>query len=156
MRKFLISLIAVSALFAMTAGLASSATNARSAAATPPKCSPSSTSPLAIYLPPCKAPTVGAASLVSCQQTGKTLHFPISAHANAGLRSALVRFRGKTIKKKTFPSHPINAHFTATLSTRGFKPGLFTLTATATDVRGKKASRSVHFTICKPKPVFTG
>jgi hypothetical protein len=24
------------------------------------------------------------------------------------------------------------------------------------DARGKSASKSVHFTICKPKPVFTG
>jgi len=141
MRKLLISLIAVSALCGVAASVASSA---------PPQ-GPCAVN--AIYCPP---PALHATSIVACQATGKTLRFPITANSAAGLQSGLVRFRGRIIKKKSFPSHPNTAHFTATLSTRGFKPGLFRLTASITDTLGKTASRSVHFTICKPKPVFTG
>lgn len=140
MRKLLISLIAVSAVFAATAGVASSTPQG----------------PCAVSAQYCPPPTVKATSIVSCEATGKTLRFPITAIAEAGLKSALVRFRGKTITKKSFPSHPNTAHFTAKLSTRGFRPGLFRLTASITNVFGKTASRTVHFTICKPKPVFTG
>jgi hypothetical protein len=141
MRKLLISLIAVSGLFAMTASLASSAPPQGKCAQNPIYCAP---------------PAVSAASIVNCEHAGTTLKFPITAHAQAGLKSAIVKFRSTTIKKKSFPHHPNTARFTATLSTRGFRPGLFRLSTTITDTLGKKASRSVHFTICKPKPVFTG
>lgn len=146
MRKLLISLIAVSALFAMTASLASSATKKPRV-----RCANNS-----IYFPPCKKPTVISRSIVSCQNKGTTLTFPISVHANAGLRRAVVRLGGRTIKTKTFPGNPTDASFSVRVSTHGFGPGLFTLSTTVTDVRGVNASKAVHFTICKPKPVFTG
>lgn len=150
MRKLLISLIAVSAVFAMTASLASSRTRAPAAHVTAVvRCG-------GLYKPPCKKPTVITRSIVSCQQTGKVLSFPISVHANAGLKRAVVRQGGRTIKTKTFPGYPTSASFSATVSTHGFGPGLFSLGVTVTDTRGKTASKTVHFTICRPQPVFTG
>jgi hypothetical protein len=148
MRKLILSLIAVSALFAMTASLASSRTIV-SAARAPRRCG-------GLYQPPCKKPTVITRSIVSCQQTGTILDFPISVHANAGLSRATVRRGGKTIKTKKFPGNPTDASFSATVNTHGFGPGLFTLGVTVTDTRGATASKTVHFTICRPKPVFTG
>lgn len=141
MRKLLISMIVVSALFAVTAGLASSA---------PPQ------GPCAVNKIYCPPPSVHVASIVACQQTGRTLKFPIRVTAEAGVKKVRVRFGGRTVKTKSFPREPNTARLTAQLSTRGFRPGLFRLTATVTDAHGQTASRSVHFTICKPKPVFTG
>ena len=42
------------------------------------------------------------------------------------------------------------------VSTRGVKPGLHTVTVTAVDASGRTARRVFRFTICKPKPKFTG
>jgi hypothetical protein len=150
MRKFLISLVGVCAIFAMTAGLASSATKSRHAAhASVVRCG-------GLYQPPCKKPVVISRSIVACQQTGTTISFPITLHANAGLRSATVRVDGKKIVSKKFPGNPTDASFRVSVKTKGFKSGLHTLSTKATDSRGKSATKSVHFTICKPKPVFTG
>jgi hypothetical protein len=150
MRKLFISLVTASAVFAMTASLASSAVKVRHAAhASAVRCG-------GLYQPPCKKPVVISRSIVACQQTGTTLTFPVTVRANAGLRSATVRFHGKKIASKKFPGNPTKSSFNVRLSTKGFKAQLFTLTAKVIDARGKSASKSVHFTICKPKPVFTG
>lgn len=154
MRRFLISLVGVFAVFAVTAGLAASATKRPAAHPSVVKCDAGQ--PGAKYLPPCTAPTVVVRSIVACEKTGTRLTFPITVRANAGLASATVRFRGKTIAHKTFPGNPVSASFRVRISTRGFKPGLFTLTASVTDTLGKHARKSAHFTICKPAPVFTG
>ena len=148
MRKLILSLLAVSAVLAMTASLASSRTNVRAARAVV-RCG-------GLYKPPCKQPTVITRSIVSCQASGTILSFPITVHANAGLSKATVRRAGKTIKTKTFPGAPTNASFSVTVNTHGFGPGLFTLGVTVRDTRGKTASKTAHFTICRPKPVFTG
>ena len=151
MRKLIVALIAVSALFAMTASLASSRTNASAARAPVVRCG-------GLYRPPCKQPTVITRSIVACQSRGTLLSFPIAVHANAGLSQATVRQGGRTIKTKTFPGNPTDASFSATVNTHGFGAGLFTLSVTVKDTRGKTASRTVHFTICRarPVPVFTG
>ena len=143
MRKVLILLAAVSAVFAMTASLASGA------AAPPKRCN-------TLYTLPCTPPVIVASSKVSCASSGTTLAFPISLSANAGLRRATVRFGTRTIKSKKYTGAPTTSHFTVHVSTRGLKSKLFTLTITATDVRGVSSTKSVHFSICKPKPVFTG
>ena len=150
MRRLLISLVGVFAVFAMTASLASSASRPQNAAhASAIHCG-------GLYQPPCTAPVVISRSVVACQQTGTTLTFPVTLRANAGLRGATVRFRGKKVKSKKFPGNPTSAKFKVTVHTKGLKAGLFTLSTKVTDTRGKSATKSVHFTICKPKPVFTG
>lgn len=149
MRKVFFMLLAAFAVLAVTANLAAGASKRPSAHASVVRCG-------GLYQPPCIAPTVIARSAVACRNTGTTLTFPVSVHAIAGLANASAKYKGKTIKKVTFKGSPQNGHFTVVISTRGNKPGLFKLTVRATDTRGKSASRTVHFTICRPKPVFTG
>lgn len=149
MRKVLLMSIATFAVMAVTASLASASHGSARAQVSVVRCG-------ALYQPPCIAPTVIARSAVACRNTGTILRFPVSVHAVAGLARASATYKGKAIKKVTFKGSPTNGHFTVVVSTKGNKPGLFTLTVRATDTRGKSASRTVHFTICRPKPVFTG
>jgi hypothetical protein len=148
MRKFILSLMAASAVIALTASLASGAkrSHAHSSAAL---CN-------TLYTPPCTAPKAAVASIVACRNTGAILTFPVTASANAGLRRVTVSFLGRTIKTVTFKRQTTHKAFTVVISTRGFKPGLYTLTVNATDARGKTVTKRAHFTICTPKPVFTG
>jgi hypothetical protein len=147
MRRVLVTLLAAFAVLALTANLAAGAN--KPAAHPAAKCG-------GLYQPPCIGPTVIARSAVACRNTGAVLRFPVSVHAIAGLAKATAKYKGKVIKSITFHGNPQSGHFTVVISTRGNKPGLFTLTLHVTDVRGKSASRTVHFTICRPKPVFTG
>jgi hypothetical protein len=68
----------------------------------------------------------------------------------------MVRMGKTTVKNFTFKGRPTHKSVAVSINTHGFKPGLYTLTVKVTDVRGKNAIRLAHFTICKPKPVFTG
>jgi hypothetical protein len=63
---------------------------------------------------------------------------------------------GRTIKSVKFHGSPTARTITVAVSTRGDKPGLFTITVKATDTRGKTPTGRAHFTICRPAPVFTG
>jgi hypothetical protein len=148
MRKFVLALMGAIALVAMTANLASGAkrAHARSSAAL---CG-------TLYTPACTPPKATVASKVACVNTGKILTFPVTASANAGLRKITVTFRGKVVKTVKVGGSATKKRFTVVISTRGFRPGLFTLTVTATDARGKTVTKRAHFTICHPKPVFTG
>lgn len=150
MRKVLFTFLAAVAVLAATASFAAGASHRPSAHVSVIRCGQT------IYQPPCVGPAVVARSAVACRNTGTILRFPVSAHAIAGLASASAKYKGKTIKKVKFTGSPQNGHFTVVISTKGNKPGLFTLTVRATDTRGVSASRTVHFTICRPKPVFTG
>jgi hypothetical protein len=146
MRKVLFTLVGAVAVVAMTASLASGAAKPVAHAA---QCG-------GLYQPPCVAPVVVVRSAVACQQTGTTIKFPIKLHSNAGLSGVTVKVGKKTIKKVKYPKHPENATLNVKVNTRGYKPGLFTITVKATDTRGKSTTRRAHFTICKPAPVFTG
>jgi hypothetical protein len=148
MRKFLLSLMAASAIIALTAGLASGAkrSHAHSSAAL---CN-------TLYTPPCTPPKATVTSIVACRNTGTILTFPVTASANAGLRRITVTFQGRTIKTVKVSGATTHKAFTVVISTRGFRPGLYTLTVKATDARGKTVTKRAHFTICTPKPVFTG
>jgi hypothetical protein len=147
MRKFILSLVVAIAAIAMTASLASGANRGRAHSAA--LCG-------TLYKPACTAPTAAVASIVACRTTGTTLTFPVTASSNAGLRRITVTFRGTVIKSVGVTGATTKKHFTVALSTRGFAPGLYSLTVKATDARGKSVTRTAHFTICTPKPVFTG
>jgi hypothetical protein len=43
-----------------------------------------------------------------------------------------------------------------TISTVGLSVGVHTITIKVVDVRGKSRTTTYHFSICKPKPIFTG
>jgi len=147
MRKVLFTLVGAVAVVVIAASLASGA--GAKPVAHGAQCG-------GLYQPPCVAPTVVVRSAVACQQTGTTLKFPIKLHSNAGLSRATVKVGKKTIKKVTFKTHPDDVTLHVKVSTRGDKPGLFTMTVKATDTRGKSSTGRAHFTICKPAPVFTG
>ena len=149
MRKLVFSLAGVIAVLALTASLAVGASHGPRGHVSAVKCG-------GLYQPPCIKPVVIARSAVACQNTGTTLRFPVAVRANAGLKSATAKFRGKTIKTVKFKGSPTNGSFTVVVHTQGLRPSIFTLTIKATDTRNVSASRNVHFTICKPKPVFTG
>ena len=149
MRKFVLALMGAIALIALTANLASGAKGGARAHSSAALCN-------TLYTPPCTPPKATVASKVACSNTGTILTFPVTASANAGLKKVTVTFRGKVIKTVKFAHQTTKKRFTAVISTRGFKPGLYTLTVKATDARGKTVTKTAHFTICHPKPVFTG
>ncbi len=149
MRKLVFSLVGVVAVLAMTASLATGATKRPAAHLGAVKCG-------GLYQPPCVKPTIIVRSAVACQQTGTVLRFPIRLHSVAGLSRATVKVGGRTVKTVKFTGSPTNRTITVRVSTRGQRPGLFTITVRVTDTRGKTATGRAHYTICRPAPVFTG
>jgi len=148
MRKLVITLLGALVLSAFATAAASGRSHAR-AAAPPALCG-------TLYKPACVAPQSVISSIAACRNTGATVSMPVKLHAIAGLKSAKVLFRGKTIKSLTFKGAPQNRSFRVSISTRGLKAGIYTVTVKVTDVRGVTRSKVAHFSICKPKPVFTG
>src|SRR5579871_3782350 len=149
MRKLVYSLVGAVAVLSLTASLATGATKHPVAHLGTVRCG-------GLYQPPCVAPTVIVRSAVACEKTGTTLRFPIRLHSVAGLARATVKLGGRTLRTVTFHGSPTTRTITVTVSTRGDKPGLFTISVRATDTRGKSSTGRAHFTICKPAPVFTG
>jgi hypothetical protein len=146
MRKLIISLLCVAAVVALATSVAAGHTKGHAAA---PLCG-------TLYTPPCAPPSGTIVSIASCKNTGTMITMPASVHAIAGLKTATVTLNGKTIKVVKFSGRPKNGSFHVTISTRGFKPGVYSVKVTVTDVRGTNTVRIAHFSICTPKPVFTG
>ena len=147
MRKFVVlsgAVAIVAASISLTAGASVARVRGHAAA---PLCG-------TLYTPPCRPPSGTVVSITSCRNTGAVLHFPITARSNAGLKSVMVR--GVVTKNYVFKGRPTSKTVSVTVNTRGFKPGLYSLTVKITDTKNKNAIRVAHFSICKPKPVFTG
>jgi len=148
MRKFILALAGAVALVALTANLAVGASR-RAKDPAPTRCG-------TLYTPPCKGPAAVVRSKIACQNSGTVLRFPVSASGSAGLREVTVHFGGKTIKVVHYTGAPLKKTLTVVINSKGFKPGLYSLTVKVTDVLGKTVTKVAHFTICTPKPVFTG
>lgn len=149
MRRF-VSLAGAIAVIAASAGVATSVSIARvHAHAAAPLCG-------TLYTPPCRPPSGTVVSIPSCKNTGAILNFPITASANAGLKKVVVKMGSTTVKTFAFSGRPTHKSVSVSINTHGFKPGLYTLTVQVMDAKNKTATRLAHFTICKPKPVFTG
>jgi hypothetical protein len=103
--------------------------------------------------PVLKAQALSAA----CRASAARMRVPATAiTAAAGLKRVTVTLDGhvlKTVKMSAKKSYTLKS---VSFSTRGLKVGLHTITVTAVDSAGKTARRVFHFTICKPKPKFTG
>jgi hypothetical protein len=145
MRKLLFTLSLAAAIAVVMAGLASGAATSRCGTRYTPRCS----GPALSVVPPslkCKAP--GAKVTVA----------PIKVSSIAGIRRITIKVDGKTVKTYTFhgtgPQHKTISSFS--VSTKGLKAGVHTVTVTTTDVKGKSATQTVRFTVCVVKPVFTG
>lgn len=150
MRKLTITLLSALVVAALAAAGASGAGRPAAHAAAPPaNCG-------TLYKPPCAPPRSVISSIAACRNTGRILSLPVTLHSVAGLRSAKVTLGRRTIRSLRFTGAPQNRSFRITINTRGFKPGIYTITVRVTDVRGVTRSKVAHFSICKPKPVFTG
>lgn len=148
MRKLFVALLSVSVVAGIATGIASGAGHRAHAAA--PKCG-------TLYTPPCAPPGAVFSSLAACKAAGTLISVPVKLHAVAGIKSASMYVNGHKVKTYTYKNHPRNVSIgDVPISTRGLKPGLYTMTVKVTDVRGVTRSHTGHFAICKPKPVFTG
>lgn len=99
------------------------------------------------------APAVSA----GCRSAGARFHVPTTAISSvAGISRIVVRLDGRKIKTVRLSSAKSFTLKSITISTRGLRAGLHTVTITATDSGGRVSKRTLHFAICKPKPKFTG
>jgi hypothetical protein len=109
--------------------------------------------------PPTTKPNVTAPMSPGCRTAGTADKLPTFTFvSNAGLRKIKVVFQAKTLKVVTFKGKGPKQFkmIGVRVPTKGLAAGAHSVTVTAVDVKGKSASRTVRFTICQAKPVFTG
>ena len=120
-----------------------------------PTCPPGTTNTQYCAVGP---PVLSAHALsAACRASAARVHIPTTTITSvAGLKSVTVKLDGHTIKTvKTSAKNSFTLK-NVSVNTKGLKPGLHTVTVTAVDTAGRSARRVFHFTICKPKPKFTG
>lgn len=93
-----------------------------------------------------------------CVSTGSGYTLPkVSFTSDTGLRSVQVVEGARTLKTVTFKKgvtqYTLNGVSVATL---GLASGGHDVLLKVTDVKGRTASKTVHFTVCVSTPVFTG
>jgi hypothetical protein len=94
-----------------------------------------------------------------CVSTGGSYKLPkVSFTSNTGLRSVQVIEGARTLKTVAFKGtgttqYTLNGVSVATL---GLASGGHQVSLKVTDVKGRTASKTVHFTVCVSTPVFTG
>jgi hypothetical protein len=89
--------------------------------------------------------------------TGYTLP-KVTFTSNTGLRSVEVVEGAKTLKTVAFKGSGTTSYTLGGVSvaTLGLASGGHSVLLKATDVKGKTANKTVHFTVCVSTPVFTG
>jgi hypothetical protein len=143
MRKVLYMLAVAAALAVGGAAIATAAQGARCGTLYTPVCTPPG---ITIKIPP------------KCKNAGTPVTVKVVAKSSAGIRSIKVVYHGKTIGNFTGTGlGPTSKTLRVRITTSGLKAGVYVLRITTTDVTGKKVSKTVHFTICKPAIIhFTG
>jgi hypothetical protein len=149
MRKQIVGLAGAALLLALTVGVASGSPGVAGHTALP-SCG-------TLYTPPCPPPSLRlrrfsitiSSPTTSCAHAGKLLRFAITVHARAGLRRVTVFLGKKRIKTIKYKGKPKTKHFSVTITTRGLRRGVYTLTVKVRDVRGKTASKRAHFSVCR-------
>ncbi len=78
--------------------------------------------------------------------------------SNAGIKKIQVTLAPRTIKLITFPGQgPTQYSLTnVAVPTTGLLAGAHSVSVEVTDVANKSASKTLRFSICQTKPVFTG
>jgi hypothetical protein len=119
-----------------------------------PVCAPGTTNTLYCQVGP---PVLSAGALAAaCRASGARVHIPTATITSvAGLRTITVTLDGKRIKRVTTSAKSFTLK-NIFVSTKGLKAGLHTVIVTAVDSGGRTARRVFHFSICRPKPKFTG
>jgi hypothetical protein len=152
MRKFSFAVVGVVALIALTSGLA--------LGKKPPRARPALVRCGMLYTKPCTAPALTITSLSpACKAAGATISLsPIRVRDNGGIRSVKVTFGGKAIKLVKYRGAPTKKTIRGVkVKTSGLRSGIvYTITLKLVDTRGMSKTKTLHFAICKPKPVFTG
>jgi hypothetical protein len=94
-----------------------------------------------------------------CVSTGTGYKLPkVTFTSNTGLRSVQVREGSRTLKTITFKGdgttqYTLNGLSVATL---GLASGGHEVSLRVTDVKGRAATKTLHFLVCVSTPVFTG
>ena len=112
------------------------------------------------YTPACAAPKIHSKSLPpQCVSAGPAVKLPtITFVSNAGIKKIQVMLGTRTIKVVTFSGQGKTQYSLKGLmvSTAGLLAGGHNVSVKVTDVTNKTASKSLRFSICQAKPVFTG
>jgi hypothetical protein len=113
------------------------------------------------YTKPCTIPSVNLRTPpVVCHKPSTSFDLPAATLTSLpGMRKIVVTEDGKKVLKSvSFKGQGPQQYSVSRLkiSTAGLKSGVHSITITVTDVRGKKASRTVRFSVCASVPVFTG
>ena len=120
-----------------------------------PTCPPGTTNTQYCQVGP---PVLNAHALsAACRASASRVLVPTTTITSvAGLKTITVKLDGHTIKTVRTASKKSYTLKNVKLNTSGLKPGLHTVTVTAVDTGGRTSRRVFRFTICKPKPKFTG
>lgn len=112
------------------------------------------------YEKKCTKPTFTyKAPSLKCQSQGDAFDVPkVTFTSIAGLRRITVKLGGdKTVKNISFKGNGPTQYTLSglTIATKGLGAGSHNVLVAATDVKNKTTSSTMHFVICKPKPVAT-
>jgi hypothetical protein len=120
-----------------------------------PTCPPGTTNTQYCQVGP---PVLSAHALsAACRASAARVQIPTTTITSVGgLKTVTVKLDGRTIKTVKVSSKNSYTLKNLSVSTKGLKAGLHTVTVTAVDAAGRSARRVLHFSICKPKPKFTG
>jgi ribosomal protein L28 len=94
-----------------------------------------------------------------CVNTGGKYKLPkVTFTSNSGIRSVQVRTGAKTVKTVSFPGKGASQYTLNGLSiaTLGLASGGHDVSLRVTDVKGRAATKTLHFLVCVSTPVFTG
>lgn len=112
------------------------------------------------YTPTCSAPKINTKALPpQCVSAGPAVTLPrITFVSNAGIKKIQVMLGTRVIKVLTFSGQGKTQYSLTGLKvlTTGLLAGGHNVSVKVTDITNKTASKTLRFSICQAKPVFTG
>ncbi len=145
MRKVLLTLVIACVAVLAVAGLASGATKKHCGT---------------LYTPKCRKPTITVRHIPpQCKKPSSTFTLPtVKIHSIAGIRKIQITVGSTVVYTKSFKGiGPQNWTIKGLkVSAKGLAKGGHSVKIFVKDINGKTASDTLHFTVCAPKPVFTG
>lgn len=112
------------------------------------------------YTPSCTKPKITHQAVSpKCVNAGPSYKLPtITFVSNAGIKQIQVMLGSKGIKTLTFPGQGKTQYSLKNVQVRtaGLQAGAHSVSVKVTDLTNKSAGKTLHFSICQTKPVFTG
>ncbi|HEX3801312.1 MAG TPA: hypothetical protein VHV75_00585 [Solirubrobacteraceae bacterium] len=112
------------------------------------------------YLPACTKPKITNKPVSpQCADAGPAFRLPtVTFVSNAGIKTIQVSLASRTIKLITFSGQGKTQYSLKGVSvpTTGLLAGGHSVSVKVTDITNKSASKTLRFSICQMKPVFTG